>query len=179
MNGNIPDTFWTIQEELSLFGGACLLGIPAGILFDLNRLFRRMIPHHHRLTVAIEDTLWMLCVAILLLCYASGFAKGVFRAYYAIGCLLGFILYECTLGQPTVTLLYRVFVRPFTGIVRIYTKACQRFVQIFQKYSQGKIFAQNGLQHSDKKVYNKNGKKSEKKRKRRDGHAKKTKTSGR
>ena len=42
MNGNIPDTFWTIQEELSLFGGACLLGIPAGILFDMNRLFRRM-----------------------------------------------------------------------------------------------------------------------------------------
>ncbi|HAJ96286.1 MAG TPA: hypothetical protein DCO72_00890, partial [Ruminococcus sp.] len=76
MNGNIPDTFWTIQEELSLFGGACLLGIPAGILFDLNRLFRRIFPHHHRLTVAIEDTLWMLSVATLLLCYASGFAKG-------------------------------------------------------------------------------------------------------
>ena len=103
MNGNIPDTFWTIQEELSLFGGACLLGIPAGILFDLNRLFRRIFPHHHRLTVAIEDTLWMLSVATLLLCYASGFAKGVFRVYYAVGCLLGFILYECTLGRPAVT----------------------------------------------------------------------------
>ena len=177
MNGNIPDTFWTIQEELSLFGGACLLGIPAGILFDLNRLFRRMIPHHHRLTVAIEDILWMLSVAILLLCYASGFAKGVFRVYYAVGCLLGFILYECTLGQPTVTLLYKVLVAPFTGFVRICTKGWLRFVQNNKKYLHKKVFTQNCLQHQDKKVYNKEDKRV-KKKKRGDSDGKKTKTSG-
>ena len=168
MNGNIPDTFWTIQEELSLFGGACLLGIPAGILFDLNRLFRRMIPHRHRLTVAIEDILWMLSVAVLLLCYASGFAKGVFRFYYAVGCLLGWIIYECTLGQPTVTLLYRILVKPFTGIVRICAKGWDRFVQNTKKYSNEKNFIQNCLQPQDKKVYNRDGIKIRKKKKRGD-----------
>ncbi len=177
MNGNIPDTFWTIQEELTLFGGSCLLGIPAGILFDLNRLFRRIIPHHHGLTVAIEDTLWLVAVAVLLLCYASAFAKGVFRFYYVLGCLLGWIIYECTLGQPTVTLLYRLLVKPFTGIVRICTKGWHRFVQNSKKYSNGKFFIQNCLQHQDKKVYNKNSNKMKKKEQRGDGYGKKTKTS--
>ncbi|MEE5993058.1 MAG: spore cortex biosynthesis protein YabQ [Oscillospiraceae bacterium] len=178
MNGNIPDTFWTIEEELALFGGACLLGIPTGILFDMGRLFRRVIPHHHRLTIAIEDILWMILVAVLLLCYASGFAKGVFRAYYAVGCLLGFILYECTLGQPTVTLLYKVFVKPFTGIARIYTKGWQRFVQSTKKYLPKKVFIQNCLQHQDKKVYNRNSRELKRKRKRGDNYGEENKTSG-
>ena len=44
MSNAIPDTFWTTQEELLLFGGSVLLGIPAGILFDLWRILRRLRP---------------------------------------------------------------------------------------------------------------------------------------
>lgn len=160
MNGNIPDTFWTTQEELLLFGGACLLGIPAGVLFDVFRLLRRLIPHHTA-AVAVEDMLCMTAVSVMLLCYASGFAKGVFRGYYAAGCLLGFLLYECLLGQIAVTALdklLRLLWKPVAAAGRGFALICKkvrcRFVRYSKKRSNGQENTQNDLQKPMKIVYN-------------------------
>ena len=160
MTAPIPDTFWTTQEELTLFGGSCLLGIPAGILFDIFRLFRRWI-RHPVLAVAAEDTLWLTGVSLILLFYASACAKGVFRAYYAAGCLIGFILYELTLGEPTVRILdrlRRIVCTPLhwvgRGIASICTKISGRFVRIIQKCRGVKENAKKHLQADGQRVYN-------------------------
>lgn len=160
MNAAIPDTFWTTSEELALFGGSLLVGIPAGVLLDLLRLFRRIIPHPV-LAVAVEDILWLLETALLLLLYASACARGVFRVYYAAGCLIGLILYELTLGEPTVRLLdqiRRIIAVPFRWIgqriLSICTKISCDFRRIHQKCKGGKEIPQKHLQADQHWVYN-------------------------
>ena len=157
----IPDTFRTVQQELALFGGSVLLGIPSGIFLDGFRLFRRCV-RHPALAAAVEDALWLLGTAVLLLCYASACAKGVFRVYYAVGCLLGLIVYELTLGEPTVRLLYglwKILCLPFQLLGRwfslIFTKINIRFARISQSCSKNKENIENNLQAHGKKVYNK------------------------
>lgn len=139
MNGAIPDTFWTTQEELLLFGGAVLLGVPAGILFDLWRILRRLRPHPGWL-VAAEDMLWVLSVGMLLLCYADTLGKGVFRGYYALGCGIGFVLYACTVGKVVTNFIagcFRVLGMPVSricaGFVTICRKAAHSFVNSTKK----------------------------------------------
>ncbi|MBR1899147.1 MAG: spore cortex biosynthesis protein YabQ [Oscillospiraceae bacterium] len=157
MMHTIPDTYWTTQEELALFGGSVLLGIPAGMLLDLFRAARRLCPHHPA-AVALEDILWLLGVSTMLLCYASAFAKGVFRGYYAVGCLCGTALYVCTLARlvlPVLTGLAGLLLLPVQAIARICRKALNRFVKISQKIKQGQEIEQNRLQRPRKKVYNK------------------------
>lgn len=157
----IPDTYWTIHEELALFGGACLLGAPVGVLFDALRVLRRCI-RHPAWAVAAEDILWLLLSALLLLCYASACAKGVFRGYYAAGTFLGFALYELTLGNPTVRLLTcigRALCLPFHWLRRLSTPICTKMRASFVEYAKivsgGKENTQKRLQSAGKKVYNK------------------------
>ena len=161
MSSRIPDTYWTIREELALFGGSCLLGIPSGLLFDGFRTFRRCV-RHPAWAVAVEDALWLLGVTVLLLVYASACAKGVFRAYYAAGCLLGFVLYEMTLGQPAMRLfdgIRKLFAVPFgwakAGFITICTKMRARFVGFAKIRIRGQENTQKRLQSTNKKVYNK------------------------
>lgn len=158
MNGTLPDTFWTTQEELVLFGGSCLLGIPAGLLFDLWRILRRAKPHPVWL-VAVEDVLWAAEVGVLLLCYAGACDKGVFRGYFAIGCGIGFVLYECTVGRAVTTAV--------TGLLRIlwmpvgkgFALICEKVRCIFVRYAKNEKKeeenAPNRLQNPIEKVYNK------------------------
>lgn len=160
MNGNIPDTFWTTQEELLLFGGACLLGLPAGVLFDCFRLLRRLVPHH-AIAVAAEDILFMTAVSLMLLFYASAFAKGVFRGYYAAGCLIGFLMYECTLGRMAVLVLeklFRVLGMPVSAVGRGIALICKKvwlsFVKSSEKRRKGQENTQNHLQKPLGMVYN-------------------------
>ncbi len=115
-----PETFRTVEEELLLFGGAILLGIPSGILFDLFRFLRRLIPHHWSVTM-LEDIFFLTVASFLLLCYVSGFARGEFRMHYVIGCLCGFILHECTLGRFFFS-LWDSFVQILMKISRLFVK---------------------------------------------------------
>lgn len=180
MNGNIPDTFWTTQEELLLFGGSCLLGLPAGVLFDGWRLLRRLVPPRNAVILAVQDLLWLLEICVLLLCYASVFDKGVFRGYFAIGCLIGFVLYECTLGRLVVAALERILKllwKPVhrTGLwfARIYNKGKKIFVKFTEKVKNEQKNTQNRLQKPMKKVYNKSSS-----RKKGNANAKKSKKAG-
>ena len=116
----VPETYRTVQEELLLLGGAVLLGIPSGILFDFFRFLRRLISHHWAITM-LEDIFFLLLVSFLLLCYISGFANGEFRMYYIIGCLCGFVLHECTLGNL------------FFSLWDSFARICRKLTHVFVK----------------------------------------------
>jgi len=93
-----PDTFRTVEEELLLLAGAVILGLPAGLVFDSLRFFRRILRHHWA-AVMLEDITFLVFISFLLLTYVSTFGKGQFRFYYLIACLCGFVIYECTIGR--------------------------------------------------------------------------------
>ncbi len=162
----IPDTYQSIGEALLLFGGSVLLAVPAGVLLDALRLLRRLVPHHPA-AVAAEDILWVLAVCLLLLLYASGFAKGVFRGCYAAGCFLGIVLYVCTVGRAVMgilELLLRLLAVPVRAVRRGYVLICKKvkwtFVKTSKKHRKGTENAKNHLQVPHGMLYNEHRKKS-------------------
>lgn len=157
----VPETYVSVENQLLLFGGACLLGIPCGLVFDLLRLLRRLIPHHAAVT-AIEDIAFPVICGFLLLGYTSAFALGEFRMYYVIGCLVGFVLYECTLGRPLLfvgsricALLRRPVLWAGRSIATICLKVSHSFVETSKKTKKAQKNAQNLLQDAPSMVYNK------------------------
>ncbi len=95
---NVPETFFTVSQELKLFGLSALCGAAAGPFYDIFRIFRRLVPHNAILT-ALEDILFCTGFAFLMEFFASAAALGQLRAYHLIGSLLGFVLYLVTAGR--------------------------------------------------------------------------------
>ncbi|MDE5793047.1 MAG: spore cortex biosynthesis protein YabQ [Oscillospiraceae bacterium] len=153
-----PETFRTVDEEFMLFGGAILLGIPVGIVFDVTRLFRKLLKHNAFL-VALEDIFYFIFISFLMLCYINAFARGELRIYYFVGCFLGFMAYYYTLGA-VIMRFSDILLMPvhwgWNKIIWICGKLKHGFVKYAKKLNFGKKNSQNGLQMSSHKVYNNN-----------------------
>ena len=80
----IPDTYFTVQEQTTLFLFACLLGLPMGLLFDLFRMLRVLF-RHAIVVVAIEDILFCCTYAVTLAAFTSVACRGEFRLFYPVG----------------------------------------------------------------------------------------------
>ncbi len=50
----VPETFFSVSEELVLFGISCLAGAVIGVFYDVFRVIRIIFPHNAVL-VTIED----------------------------------------------------------------------------------------------------------------------------
>lgn len=108
------ETFFTVPEQTRLLIFAVLLGIPLGVVFDVLRMLRLLLPHG-KLAAALEDVAFLLLWAGALLCFSTVLARGEFRGYYVMSSVLGFLLYRCTLGCVTVPFLGR-FWRGFSAV---------------------------------------------------------------
>lgn len=124
----LSEQIFTIEQETWLFLGSCLLGIPVGMLLDLMRLLRTILPHHAA-AVFLEDALLICFAAILVQCYATMFARGALRYYDALGCCCGFLIYLCTVGA----VWQRMLSRMRDGVHRFSDRFRQSCYRIWQK----------------------------------------------
>ncbi len=155
------ETFRTVDEELGLFASSILLGLPAGVLMDLLRLLRKLLPHHV-IFLACEDIFYLICLSFLILCYTSAFGGGEFRVYYIIGCLLGLMLYYITIGaflMKCSDLILKPVHWIWDHFVCICIKLKLSFVKCAKKSGLEKKNLQNSLPNPSQKVYNKNSRK--------------------
>ena len=97
----------TVQQELTRLAQSLQLGIPAGVLLDLFRTLRALLPHHP-LTVFLEDALYTFLLCFLLQCFVWMYADTVLRWQYALGELLGLALYLLTAGTVWGRILRRL-----------------------------------------------------------------------
>lgn len=95
---NVPETFFTIEEELRLFLLSCAAGAVFGVYYDIFRALRLTVPHHS-FFVFLEDLLFLMTYGIFLSCFASAAARGELRGYYILGGFIGFVLYYFTIGK--------------------------------------------------------------------------------
>ena len=128
----LPGFAVPISEEARLFLMSCLLGVPLGMLFDLFRTLRALLPHHP-VIVFLEDTFFALCFCVSLQLYASAFGQDALRWYYALGALLGLALWLLTLGA--------LWMRLLRGIRRMLGKILHSFGRIMQKTA--RLFVRN------------------------------------
>jgi spore cortex biosynthesis protein YabQ len=94
----VPETFFSVNEELTLFGISVAAGAVIGAVYDILRAFRLTVPHGIWLT-AVEDIAFLSCYAVFLTAFASVEALGELRVYYMIGNAVGAVLYFFTVGR--------------------------------------------------------------------------------
>ena len=84
-----------VNTQTLLFLTCVLIGGIMGMLYDLIRIFRKIIPHSNW-SVQIEDTLyWIICALIgFAVLYMHNY--GQIRFFVFIGIILGGVFYLCT-----------------------------------------------------------------------------------
>ncbi|MDE6035656.1 MAG: spore cortex biosynthesis protein YabQ [Ruminococcus sp.] len=114
----IPETFFSIDEEIYLFGISCIFGIVIGIFYDVFRTARILFPHNTVLVV-IEDVIFMALYAVFLSSFSTVFARGELRFYYVIGNGIGFIFYFFTLGSVIIGAMKKIysFIRKIFSVI--------------------------------------------------------------
>ena len=84
-----------ISRQLALFGQSVLLGLAAGLLYDLLRAFRLRLPR----STALWDALYCLAVGTGLFFFTLRQAEGLLRGYVVLGALGGAVLFFCLLSS--------------------------------------------------------------------------------
>lgn len=159
------ETYFSVPEQTRLLLLSILLGLPLGVCLDVLRTMRVLV-RHGRLAAAVEDVAFLLVWAAGLVCFASVFARGELRGYYALGSLMGLLLYRCTIGCVTVPLLRRILTgifsaaakvgRPlFHGVVRIGRRIFGKFGYFAKVFGKSAKIFRLPLIAARKMLYNK------------------------
>ncbi|MGN0342411.1 MAG: spore cortex biosynthesis protein YabQ [Roseburia sp.] len=96
----------SIRQEMGLFLVSLVVGNLMVILYDVLRIFRKILPHRISL-VAVEDVLyWLLCaLAVFVLLYWR--SDGVIRGFVMGGILLGMLAWNRFISPFTVEFISR------------------------------------------------------------------------
>lgn len=86
-----------IMEELLLFLHALLAGVGLLMLYDVLRIFRRVVPHRG-ISVAIEDILYWIFNALCIFYMMYRENSGAVRGYMIAGIAIGMLGYNLTLS---------------------------------------------------------------------------------
>ena len=138
----IPETYFTVQEQTTLFLYACLLGLPVGLFFDTFRILRVIFPHH-MVAIMLEDILFCFGCAVLLASFTVTACRGEFRLFYPMGMLLGSLVRRFLFGNHLLKIVRRTaagirkflshLLHPVTALfARLQCKIKQSFRQIIQ-----------------------------------------------
>lgn len=134
---NVPETFFSVREELVLFGLSCLAGAVIGLCYDVLRAFRLMLRHGIWLTAA-EDVAFLAGYAVFLSAFAAAAARGELRFYFVLGNALGFTLYLFTLGSIVIRLFGKLF-GALAAVFRAVTAPIRRLYVLLRKKARVKF----------------------------------------
>lgn len=149
---NVPETFFTISEELRLFFLSCAAGAVFGIYYDVFRVLRLTIPHKS-FFVFWEDVIFLATFAVFLSAFAAAEARGELRGYYALGSLIGFTLYHFSIGSFVVRLINKavgIIKFAFAIIVKPVRIITAKFVTIAKNAVKSNKKAPQHLQNNSK-----------------------------
>ena len=159
----VPETYFTINQELLLFLYSIGFGLVFGAIYDVFRAIRQMFPHKF-LLVFVEDCVFFIIYAIALMCFAVMFARSQVRFYYSIGNIAGFALYHFTIGKAVMHIICRIVlvfrsVFAFCGrcVLKIVQKIKLCFVENAEIVRIDKEKYKSVLQNGEKVLYNNNG----------------------
>ncbi len=130
------DNFFSLSYECQIFLYSIILGIGLGIVFDIFRVIRAVIPHNN-FFVAFEDILFMLIWTFSLVIFSVELSGGNIRFFCFMGTFLGFVIYFFSVGKIVITFIRNIssFIRQIINAVfgRIYGFLRHCFVSVCQK----------------------------------------------
>lgn len=119
----------TIIAEWYFWLVSILTGAVMAFVYDLLRLFRRLV-RHNRLFVDVEDLLfWTACffASFTLLYYGN---NGVIRFAAVLGAGIGMLVYGLTFGRIFVKYSYLIIIKLLTPIGKVLKKLCDILTKI-------------------------------------------------
>jgi len=135
------DNFFSLSDECLIFLYSIILGAVLGVVFDVFRVIRAVIPHNS-FFVAFEDIIFMLIWTFSLVIFSVELSGGNIRFFCFVGTLLGFTIYFFSAGKIVITfirsvsslirrLLNAIFGRIYGFLRRCFVSVCQKVKSFF------------------------------------------------
>ena len=126
----VPETFFSVNEEVWLFLLSCALGTALGAFYEIFRTIRTLFRHNTFLTAA-EDVIFLAVWGTSLTAFASVCSHGQLRGYFVIGSMLGVLLYIALPGRIVSSVVKRTAsaVRRAVSFILLPGKKCCVFIR--------------------------------------------------
>lgn len=121
----------SIVIELQFFFISILWGVILLVLYDVLRIFRRII-RHSGLVVAVEDLLFWVASSVLIFAMMFRENDGIIRGFAIMGTTIGMVLYNYILSDYIVNAVTRMIFYLVRPIVYILRKIKKIFIFIFK-----------------------------------------------
>ena len=111
----------SVAGQTIIFLSCIACGITIGIVFDLFRIIRRIIPTNDFITL-IEDIIYWLIASVIVFAFILNFNSGELRWYEFLGVLLGVGMYLLTISSLIIELsifVLQFIFKVFSLIVKI------------------------------------------------------------
>lgn len=148
----IPETFFSVNEEIYLFGLSCFFGVIIGICYDVFRTARILFPHNTALVV-IEDVVFMALYAVFLSSFATVCARGELRFYYVAGNAIGFIFYFFTLGSIIIGAMKKIYYATRKILSVVFRPLQSVYVNLQEKQHNFVTNSENSVKRNKKKSF--------------------------
>lgn len=120
-----------IIRELQFFGMAVLRGAVILVLYDLLRIFRRVVPHGVWI-VAVEDVLYWIGTALLVFQLLYRENDGAVRGYALLAVGLGMLLYHQTVSNWLVSHIAGILRWSLGILLKPFRLVCGKIVQVLR-----------------------------------------------
>lgn len=110
----------TVNEEVYLFIQAAFTGMLLFAIYDVLRIFRRVC-RHGIIWISIEDTIYWIFCGVFIFGVILKENSGIFRSFFAVGVLLGAVIYYFGLSRYIVGIVSKVLKK----ILHIVSKVCR------------------------------------------------------
>ncbi len=121
-----------VVTEFVLFLYAAYLGIEMAFVYDLLRIFRRVVGHN-RLAMAFEDFLYWLWAGIKVFLMLYEYHNGSLRFYTILGVCCGIFLYTVSIGAFFVKYSAKVLNKTKAGAFKAAEKAGKKAEGVLEK----------------------------------------------
>lgn len=149
---NVPETFFSVSEEIFLFVLSCIFGIAIGICYDVFRTARILFPHNTALVV-IEDVIFMAGYAVFLSSFSSVFARGELRFYYVAGNAIGFVFYFFTIGSVIIGVMKKIYYIIIKILAFFFKPVRSVYVKWQEKHNNFVTNSKNSVKRNKKKSF--------------------------
>lgn len=120
-----------ILQELEFFGLALLRGILILAIYDVLRIFRRIVPHRVW-SISVEDVLYWIGTAFLIFQLLYRENDGAVRGYALLAVAVGMLLYHQTVSNWLVCHLAGILKCILSVVLKPFRLIGRKIVQVFR-----------------------------------------------
>ncbi len=131
------EAFFTVAQQTELFLLSVVMGGCFGVLFDVFRALRVLLPPlKGSVATAVGDIVFFCICGFGIYVFSLLFAGGEVRGYYWVGAFLGGVIYLLTVGTVVMGIFHGIFDRLYRILNKVFGRVGKYIGKKFNKISQ-------------------------------------------